>query len=180
MTDEKVVESSAKYFKHPGWKLLAVFFQYVLGPALTAAITAYGLYVVEISKQVRSDVNDEIDRREDAELIVVRASAVAPVQTGFAAGAGTPARRPAPVVHGVRISPDKVEDLVDRMKLNPAPAPSTDDEPDVQPQEQGEIPQELRDEWQKIRRDKPDIEQLRRAAGRIQEQTQIQMQTDQF
>lgn len=177
MPDEKVVESSARYFKHPGWKLLAIFFQYVLGPAATAAVTAYGLYAVEISKQVRSDVNDEIDRREDAELIVARATSVAPVQTESAAAAGDPARRPLPMVRGLSVSPDKVEDLVDRLRESPAPTTDSD-EVSLQPQWQGDIPQELQDEWRRIRADNPDIDQLRRAANRVQEQTQVQMQTD--
>ena len=49
-------EAAAKYFKHPGWKLAAVFLQYVLGPCLVAAVTSVTMYFMQIRNQVKDDV----------------------------------------------------------------------------------------------------------------------------
>ena len=191
MSDEKN-ESAAKYFKSPKWKLLAVFLQYVLGPCLTAAITSYATYATTLKPQMQDDVNDEIDKREDAETAILRtvaAAAIAAIRTDVApVGSRTvPARRPLlrlpplPVVRGIPILPAKVDDLIGRMTTVPNMIVSSDDgDPQEQDQWQGDVPAELEAEWRKLRDDEPDFESLRRAAGRVQEQAQVQMQTSRY
>jgi hypothetical protein len=64
MPERETQESAAKYFRHPGWKLLAVFMQYVVGPGVVAIITSYGIYLTNIQSQVKDDVRRVMDVRE--------------------------------------------------------------------------------------------------------------------
>jgi hypothetical protein len=87
MPEQETRESAAKYFKHPGWKLLAVFMQYVVGPATVAIITSYGIYLTNIQGQVKDDVRRAMDVRE---VVSDYVDDVAPTVSE------TPAAKPAP------------------------------------------------------------------------------------
>lgn len=171
MSDEQPAaqESAAKYFRHPGWRLAAVFLQYVVGPAVVAIITTLGLYYTQIRAKVKEDVRHEVDRREDTETAVrsyLGITNIAAVTTVTVTQPMTlfPLMNPEPIEVRTEIMPP----VCDHKKL---------DELDEQLQVQS-IPGELTDAWAKMRSEPLELNEVRHALERVQQQQQQQQQED--
>jgi len=203
MSDDKG-EPAAKYFKNPKLKILAVLLQYVIGPALTATITTFGLYFVQIKDQVQADVEDgvkegvseELDAREAADATVldfVRARVAEITTASTTAAVGTSAimaQLPELFVRGERVIPRLIEQLQEQVQsqeqVDVGVCGEGDDAPETaltQEQEQDQVqemlPGRIVEAWKKRLGRRPglrDYERIREAANRVQAQVQMQQE----